>query len=138
MSLRTENAIFCNRIVDHSDSMKSDVCISTYLRTHSAAPYVFDSRRPDASQRRHDGISGLRTELNRKKDAARVAEARLMTFFSKLRSVDLPRLKADDSFNLIQEELERLTEHLKQAKVNNVSLNKAIAQHSANLQILST
>ncbi|PIC12790.1 hypothetical protein B9Z55_028165 [Caenorhabditis nigoni] len=73
--------------------MKSDVCISTYLRTHSAAPYVFDSRRPDASQRRHDGISGLRTELNRKKDAARVAEARLMTFFSKLRSVDLPRLK---------------------------------------------
>ncbi|PIC54194.1 hypothetical protein B9Z55_003549 [Caenorhabditis nigoni] len=84
-----------------------------------------------------DCVPNLIEKMRESSDTARVAEAKLMTLLSKLRAIDLPRLKADEGFNLIQKELERLAEHLEQAKANNVSLNKAIAQHSANLQILT-
>ncbi|CAP25097.2 Protein CBR-EGO-2 [Caenorhabditis briggsae] len=84
-----------------------------------------------------DCVPNLIEKMRESSDTARVAEAKLMTLLSKLRAIDLPRFKADEGFNLIQKELERLAEHLEQAKANNVSLNKAIAQHSANLQILT-
>uniref|UniRef100_A0A1I7UTB6 BRO1 domain-containing protein n=1 Tax=Caenorhabditis tropicalis TaxID=1561998 RepID=A0A1I7UTB6_9PELO len=84
-----------------------------------------------------DCVPNLIEKMRESADTARVAEAKLNTLLAKLRAIDLPRLKADEGFNLIQKELERLSEHLQQAKANNVSLNKAIAQHSGNLQILT-
>ncbi|KAF1771510.1 hypothetical protein GCK72_003337 [Caenorhabditis remanei] len=84
-----------------------------------------------------DCVPNLIEKMRESSDTARVAEAKLNTLLSKLRAIDLPRLKADEGFNLIQKELERLGGHLEQAKANNVSLNKAIAQHSANLQLLT-
>ena len=84
-----------------------------------------------------DCVPNLIEKMRESSDTARVAEAKLNTLLSKLRAIDLPRLKADEGFNLIQKELDRLGGHLEQAKANNVSLNKAIAQHSANLQLLT-
>ncbi|CAL2027317.1 unnamed protein product [Caenorhabditis brenneri] len=84
-----------------------------------------------------DCVPNLIEKMRESSDTARVAEAKLNTLLAKLRAIDLPRLKADEGFNLIQKELERLAEHLEQAKANNVSLNKAIAQHSGNLQLLT-
>ncbi|UMM39382.1 hypothetical protein L5515_016465 [Caenorhabditis briggsae] len=78
-------------------------------------------------------VPSLIEKIRESSDTTRVGEAKLMTLLSKLRAMDLPILKADDGFNLFQKKLQRLAEHLKQAKANNASLNKAIAQHSAYL-----
>lgn len=84
-----------------------------------------------------DCIPNLLEKLRESSDTARVAEAKLNTLIAKLRAIDLPRLRADEGYTLINKELDKLAEHLALAKSNNVSLNKAIAQHSSNLQILS-
>ncbi|CAI2296365.1 unnamed protein product [Caenorhabditis sp. 36 PRJEB53466] len=84
-----------------------------------------------------DCIPNLLERLRESSDTARVAEAKLNTLIAKLRGIDLPRLKADEGFILISRELDKLAEHLQNAKSANASLNKAIAAHSANLQLLS-
>ncbi|CAL64007.2 BRO1 domain-containing protein [Caenorhabditis elegans] len=86
-----------------------------------------------------DCVPNLIDKMGESSDTARVAEAKLNTLLSKLRAIDLQKssIRSDEGFILIQKELERLAEHLEQAKAHNVSLNKAIAQHSANLQLLT-
>ncbi|CAI5437673.1 unnamed protein product [Caenorhabditis angaria] len=85
-----------------------------------------------------DAIPALLEKLRESCDTSRVAEAKLNTLIGKLRLIDLPRLKNDEGYILISKELDKLHEHLTNAKSNNVALNKAIAAHSSNLQILSS
>uniref|UniRef100_A0A8R1HZD7 BRO1 domain-containing protein n=1 Tax=Caenorhabditis japonica TaxID=281687 RepID=A0A8R1HZD7_CAEJA len=84
-----------------------------------------------------DCIPNLIERLRESSGTATVADAKLNTLISKLSAIDLPRLKSDEGFILISKELNKLSEHLSQAKSNNTALNKAIASHTPNLQLLS-